>query len=101
MSYNVVVLDGAQRDIREIVEYLVNVLKSPQAASGFLDEFDRQVDLLKRNPALFAVSQISELAAKSYHTAHIKNYVMLYTVRDETVYITHVFHQTQDYARLI
>lgn len=100
MSYNVVVLEGAQLDIREIIDYMVNVLKSPKAASGFLDEFDRQVDLLKSNPALFAVSPIPELVAKDYRTAHIKNYLMLNAVREETVFIAHVFHQTQDYARL-
>lgn len=101
MAYKVVVLEGAQREIKEIVNYLVNILQSPQAASNFLDEFDHQVDLLKSNPDLFAIPMLPELAAKNYHTSHINNYIMLYSVRNEYVYVAHVFHQTQDYARLV
>lgn len=101
MTYKVKILSEAQMEIREIVEYLAKVLKSPQAATGFIDEFQNQVDLIRSDPGIFAVSRVAELAAKGYRVALIKNYVMLYAVRRDTVFVAHVFHQRQDYFRLI
>lgn len=101
MASDVVILDEAQREYRAIVDYLANVLKSPQAACGFMDEFDRQLSLIADNPALFALSRMPELAARGYRTAHINNYLMLYAVRDDTVVVAHIVHQAQDYARLV
>lgn len=101
MTYKVKILSEAQKELREIVNYLAKVLKSPQAATGFIDEFQSQVVLIKDDPEIFAVSKVGELAAKGYRVAFIKNYVMLYTVRHDTIFIAHIFHQRQDYFRLI
>lgn len=101
MTYRVEILDEAQRELKSIIEYLLNVLKSPQAADNLLCEFDRQVDLIAPNPSVFAVSNLPELASKGYRTAHINNYIMLYTLRNDVIYIAHIFHQRQDYARLV
>lgn len=101
MTYKVEILSEAQMEIREIVEYLAKVLKNPQAAIGFIEEFQNQADLIRSNPEIFAVSRVVELAAKGYRAAFIKNYVMLYTVRYDTVFIAHIFHQRQDYFRLV
>lgn len=100
MVYEAVILDEAKREFRAIVDYLCNMLKSPQAASDFMDEFEYQVSLITADPELFALSRLPELAARSYRTAHIKNYIMLYQASDGLVIIAHIFHQTQDYARL-
>ena len=101
MVYKTEILEGAQRELREIVEYLVEVLKNPQAAETFLCELDHQVALIENDPHVYGVSNLPELAARNYHVAFVKNYVMLYTLRGNTIYIAHIFHQRQDYARLV
>ena len=101
MAYRVVILDEAQREYRDIVDYLDNVLGSPQAACGFMDEFDRQLSLIADNPELFALARLPELVGRGYRTAHVNNYVMLYKATDRLVVVAHVFHQTQDYARFV
>ena len=100
MAYEAVILDEAKREFRGIVDYLCNVLESPQAAANFMDEFEHQVSVISDNPELFALSRLPELAARGYRTAHVNNYIMLYKVADDLVIIAHIFHQTQDYARL-
>lgn len=57
---------GAQSDYRDIVEYLLDVKRSPQAARGFVDEFDRQLDIVCDNPFLHALSRMPELASLGY-----------------------------------
>ncbi len=101
MAYKVFILDSAQREFKQIVAYLLNGLESPQAAEGFIGEFEHQVSLIEENPHIFAVSKMPELAAKGYRIAFINRYVMLYTMRGDDVFIAHLFHQRQDYARLV
>ena len=40
MGYRLSIAREAQREYRDIVSYLVNVVKSPQAARHFMTEFD-------------------------------------------------------------
>lgn len=101
MTYNKVILTEAQQEYRDIVGYMVGVLKSPQAAKGFMDEFDRQIDLIAENPELFSLSRLPELAARGYRAAPVKNYLVLYKMHDDNVVIAHIVHQLQDYARLV
>ncbi len=101
MTYKVVILEESQREYRSIVDYLSNVLKSRQAAKNFIDEFDRQVCLISDNPNVFSLSRLPELAALEYHTAFVNRYVMLYKMKEDAAMIAHIFHQTQDYARLV
>lgn len=101
MAYKVSILESAQREFQEIVNYLLNIFKSPQAAENFINEFEYQVSLIKSDPCIFAVSKMPELAAKEYRVAFVNRYIMLYTVRGGMIFIAHIFHQRQDYARLV
>ena len=101
MACKRVILPQAQRDFLEIVSYLADVLKSPQAAKGFMDEFERQLDLLCESPDLFALSRMPELAARGYRPLLVNSYVALVAIEGDVARVAHVFHQTQDYARLV
>ena len=101
MAYSVTITAEAMREYEQIVSYLSGTLKSPRAAKDFADEFMRQIDSVRDNPELHALSRMLELAAKGYRPLFIKNYVALYKVHDGVVVIAHIFHQSQDYARLI
>ncbi|WP_166079049.1 type II toxin-antitoxin system RelE/ParE family toxin [Xiamenia xianingshaonis] len=101
MAYKLVILDEAKREEQDIVDYLVNVLKSPQAAAHFLDELDYQLGLIADNPQLFALSRVPELAQRGYRTVQVNNYIMLYKTEGDLVIVAHLFHQIQDYARLV
>ncbi|MEE0705179.1 MAG: type II toxin-antitoxin system RelE/ParE family toxin [Adlercreutzia sp.] len=101
MAYKKVILKSAQAEYRDIVSYLVEVLKSPQAAIHFMNEFDYQLDLIVETPEMFSLSRMPELAARGYRAAHVNNYLMLYKIQDQNVVVAHIFHQSQDYARLV
>ena len=101
MTYKYEILREAQVEIDSIIAYLVSLAGDPVVARAFLDEFHKQVALVCSNPTLFGLSRMPELAALGYRTFFVKNYVVIYFVRGDSVYIAHVFHQRQDYARLI
>ncbi len=101
MAYKRRILKEAAREYRDIVHYLAEVLNSPDATRSFMDEFDYQLDLVCDIPELYGLSRMKELAALGYRTLLVNNYVALYRIDDDTVVVAHVFHQSQDYAKLV
>ncbi len=101
MAYKAVITREAQREYESIVSYLTSTLLSPAAANDFMNEFEYQVALTCEMPLMHSPSHLPELAALGYHPIHVKRYVALYKVADNTAIIAHIFHQTQDYARLV
>lgn len=100
MAYNVVILKSARYEYESIVGYLAQILKN-RAAGNFVTEFEYQLDLLREQPLLRPLSHMQELAARNYRSFPVNNYTCLYKFERETIYIAHVFHQSQDYARLV
>lgn len=101
MTYNVVILKSARYEYESIVGYLAQILKNPRAAGNFVAEFEYQLDLLREQPLLRPLSHMQERAARNYRSFPVNNYVCLYKFEHETIYIAHIFHQSQDYARLV
>ena len=97
----VVITKTAQLEYLSIVNYLEGALGSSQAAQNFKQEFRVQMIQLRDMPELFSVSAMSELAAKGYRIVHINNYLAVYKLKGDTVYVAHVFHQSQNYARYV
>ena len=97
----VVILAEAQREYERIVSYLAVTAKSPAAAKAFMEEFDHQVEIIANYPLLHPLSHLHELACKGYRSFAVGKYHVLYKSHNSTVVIAHVFHQSQDYARLV
>ena len=101
MPYKFQFLDEAKLEYEGIIQYLIDASEGIQAAQSFIDEFNKQVQLIRENPKLFNLSRLPDLAALNYRSMFINNYVVLYFFRDETIFIAHLFHQRQDYARFV
>ena len=101
MAYRVTIAAEAAREYEQIISYLSHVLSSQQAARSFADEFARQIASVRANPEIRALSRMPELAARGYRPFLVNRNVALYKVVDEEVIIAHVFHQSQDYAKLV
>jgi len=97
MAYSYIVLEEAQLEFEAIVLYLLELGDGPSAATDFIDEFDRQMDLICQNPNLYSLSRFLWLANRGYHMMQINNYGALYRVRDEVISVEHFFHQSQSY----
>lgn len=101
MAYKYRMLAGAQRDYENILNYLCSVADGLSAAKSFADEFDHQIGLVCENPYLYSLSRMPEVAALGYRVMLVNNYLALYFFRKETVFVAHIFHQMQDYGRIV
>ena len=86
MAYKLEILESARRDEEDIVRYLARDAGSPAAALKFMDELDARAH------------NDTSLAEAGYRSFAIMSYVVLYLVKEDTVYIARIFHQRRDYA---
>ena len=101
MAYSVHFTGQALADQAGITEYLARSLENPDAARHFLDELEGLVSTLECTPEAFAILAEPKLGALGYRKIPFMNYIALFRVEADRVYITHLFHQSQDYARLV
>lgn len=53
MDYEIVITKTALADLDEIVSYIVNNLRNPQAASSLLDDYEEALRSIASNPSVF------------------------------------------------
>ena len=99
MAFRPRILESADRELGEIVAYLAGYSKN--AAKTFLDEYESQLDLICSETVTYGLSRMPELAQLGYHCALVGKYLLLYYIEDDAVVVAHLFHQRQDYAKLV
>jgi len=92
-------LPSAERDIEEAVEYLTH--EEPSAALIFLDALDHAAFQISKFPKTGPLSRDKRLAAKGYRIMIVSSYVMIYTVRDNIVWVLRVIHGKRNYPALL
>lgn len=99
MACNVRIQKTAIKELDGVVEYLLAF--GSQSAQSFLDEWDRMLEGLRDGVVEYRLSRFEVLAKLGYHTVLVKNYLLLYYKEDDDIVVAHLFHQSQDYARLV
>lgn len=99
MAYDVKILPTAELEVEDIVEYLSGF--GVQPARHFIEDYRRQLELLASGVIDYGLCKLPEVAKLRYHACRVNSYIMLRYFEDDAVVIAHVFHQRQDYARLV
>ena len=101
MALNVLVAASAEAALAEACAYIGKVLCEPSAVDTLLDKFDEFVAAVADLPDMYPLCGEQRLTAKGIRKALIGGYVTLYVHDGQTVTVVALFHQTQDYAKLV
>lgn len=101
MMYEIRYLPMARQDILNIVTYIKEVLKAPQAAADFVSAVDDAVSRLEHFPYSCQVYMPPEALDKEYRMLRVNNYVIMYTVSGDEVEIYRVIYARMDISRII
>ena len=82
MIYQVILSDAANRDLRNIFEYIFYELKAPQSASGMLDKLEKAVLSLEEIPNRHKVIEREPWLSRKVRLMSVGNYVVIYFVDD-------------------
>ena len=92
-------LATAESDLDDIFEYIMK--DSPVVASSLLEEIDRSISHLSRNPELGVVPKDDRLKKLGYCALIIRKYLVFYIVKNESIQIRRILHGARQYGFLI
>lgn len=87
----------AEDDMQECFDYICDHLKNPLAALSMIDQVEHLYSLLEDNPQM-GEEHITE-GGKAYRFVLIRNYMMFYTVQDDSVLIRRFLYCPSNYGR--
>ena len=93
MLYTVVILDEAEQEIDDKLEYLARKC-SMQAYYAIKEDMQEILDYMSYNPFIFSIYEKDITQRKAHLKRH--RYKFLFFVEDEFVYITAFLHDLQD-----
>lgn len=99
MAYKLFISQRAEEHIDNIVSYVAVTLQNPGAARAIIADIGRTYERLERMADSYAMCQDPYLAYKGYRKIALAkhDYVILYTVIDDRVYVSGVFHMLENY----
>ena len=78
MAYNVRIMEKAEEDLSEIVDYISDMLKNQKAADNLLVGFLQEKDNIAENPYMYPLSDNPVLQNEGYHRfLFYKNFIAL------------------------
>lgn len=101
MKYQVVITDGAQRDLEEIIEY-IEATDSISAANHVLDQLEKQILGLSLYPERGnCPKELVATGMREYREKHFKPYRIIYRIVANRVYVYLVADGRRDMLALL
>lgn len=101
MTYEVKATSSFEQDVIDVANYLALSFSSPSGIDRLINELERIKSIFAATPFLNAISNKSLLKKRSYREHYILNYVIVYRIENDVVYLIRLFHQRQNYENLI
>lgn len=99
-QYKVIVSDRARQMLAGHVRFLAQ--KSPTAARRVKNELMNAIRSLHQMPERYPFFDAGFIPLNKYHKMFVeKRYLILYQIKDQTVYVDYVVDCRQDYAWLV
>ncbi|MCL6591521.1 MAG: type II toxin-antitoxin system RelE/ParE family toxin [Firmicutes bacterium] len=99
--YKLEYLPLARKDLRDIVNYIVNTLKAPKAAMDFLDALEKSLFRVQQFPYACKVYHPVEPLESEYRTLPVKNYLVFYIVTEDAVEVRRIVYAKMNIEKLI
>jgi toxin ParE1/3/4 len=89
----------AEEDFSEIVNFIAD--DNLEAAKTFADKIEKDLILLSENPYMGRVPRDEEIKNLGYRYLIVQNYIIFYTIEDNTILVHRILHQARDYKTLL
>ena len=99
MAYKLIITARAEALLEQCLYHILFQLKNESAAKHLLDGIEKLYDRLEDNPFQFADCRDQFLKSKGYKEAVVTDmdYIIIFRIEFENVYILGIFHQLENY----
>lgn len=103
MQFNVELSELAEQQYDEILSYIANELKNPQALRNIMDDFDDTIEKLEKMADSFGYCNCDRLKEMGLHKINFAKhrYLFVYRVNKSQVIVEGMYHEMQDYENSI
>lgn len=101
MSYEVRITRKAFRDMQDAADYIEFEKYNPDAADNLLDTAAEMIGSLSEYPERYLLSEDAILRSWGIRHFPVKNYLVFYTVVENTVYVVRFLHQRRDWISIL
>ena len=91
----------SKADLFEILEYVTKNLAAPSAAEGMIEKIEAACNRLTFFPSLGVIPRDATLAKKGYRMLVVENFLVFYTVDEQSVKIMRVVYGRRNYQSLL
>lgn len=99
--HKLIYLPLAQKDLRDIINYIADILKAPKAARDLVDLLDSSISRLALFPYSCKVYQPIEPLKDEYRVLPVKNYLVFYVANEQEVEIHRIVYAKMNLEKLI
>lgn len=100
MKYQVIISDRAKEMLGMHLRFLAQVNRS--ASAKLKDRFVEELRSLQEMPQRYPFFNENYMPANKYHKLYVENwYLVLYQIKDDTVYVDWIVDCRQDYQWLL
>lgn len=100
-NYNIRYLPSFDKELEETIYYIVKKLKNKKAARKLLDKIDRVIFERSKSPENYEQYISKKNRKYSWYRIYVDNYVIFYTVRNNTMEIAHLIYFKRNLDKLI
>lgn len=99
--YEVEFTEDCIKEIDDIYEYISGKLMASLSAKRLMRKIEREVMLLEKNPKIYVEVDLMDKLKRKYRRMILNNYVVLYTVDEESrkVYVAHMYYGKRNYLK--
>jgi addiction module RelE/StbE family toxin len=94
-------LQMAKNDLKEISDYISDVLEAPKTAEKFLDQVESAILKLPESPFSHRLYHPLTPTATEYRILSIKNHSVFYTVLDDAIEIHRIIYSKRKMDAII
>ncbi|MDD5435069.1 MAG: type II toxin-antitoxin system RelE/ParE family toxin [Nitrospira sp.] len=98
-KYTIRFLQAAEEDFKEIITYIS--LDNRSAAEAVADKIENSLSNLSAYPLIGKIPDEEELSGMGYRFLIVQNYLIFYTIEDQTIWVHRIIHGARDYLSLL
>jgi len=91
----------AQKDLQDVILYLLDNLKSPKAAMDFIETLDKSILRLRQYPYSCRLYQPQKPLECEYRFLPVKNYLVFYIVTENIIEVHRIIYSKMNLKMII
>jgi addiction module RelE/StbE family toxin len=98
-KYYVEITGECKKEIKKVYNYIKEDLGAEKAAQNLMKKIEETIKDLIYTPKMYVKIDKYKGIRRNYHKIVINNYILLYTIEEETkkVYISHIYYGGSNY----